>query len=53
MGQELERDRSHEARVFGLVDDAHAARAEQFDDSIVGDRVADLHVQVNGGAMLY
>ena len=39
--QELERDRAAEARVFGLVDDAHAAAAEEFGDLIVGDPLAD------------
>ena len=30
-----------QARVFGLVDHAHATAAELFDDAIVGDGLAD------------
>ena len=41
VGQELEGDRAIEARVFGLVDHAHAAAAEEFGDLVVGDPLAD------------
>ena len=33
-----------EARVFGLVDDAHAAAAKFFDDAVVRDSLADERV---------
>ena len=39
--QELQRDGALEARVLGLVDDAHAALAELFEDLVVTDGLAD------------
>ena len=39
--QELEGDRAIEPRVLGLVDDAHAAAAEEFGDLVVGNPLAD------------
>ena len=39
--QELQRDEPAEPQVLGLVDDAHAARANLGEDAIVGDRLAD------------
>ena len=41
VGQELERDKAARRGVFGLVDHAHAAAAELFDDAVVRDRLAD------------
>ena len=35
--QELQRDRPAELDVFGLIHDAHAARAERFENAVVGD----------------
>ena len=40
-GQEFQRDEAVQARVLGLVDDAHAAAAELFDDAVVRDGLAD------------
>ena len=39
--QELESDEAAELGVFGLVNDAHAASAELFEDAVVGDGGAD------------
>jgi hypothetical protein len=41
IGQELEGDEAAEFGVFGLVDHAHAAAAEFFDDAVVGDGLVD------------
>ena len=40
-GKKLQGDEAAEQRVFGLVNDAHPAAAEQFDDPVVGDGLAD------------
>ena len=40
-GQELQRDKSVEGYVLGLVDDAHPAAAELLDDAIVRDGLVD------------
>ena len=40
-GEELEGDEAAELDVFGLVDHAHAAAAEFFEDAIVRDGLAD------------
>jgi hypothetical protein len=39
--QEFQCDKTMEARVFGFVDDTHAATAELLDDSVVRDSLAD------------
>ena len=39
--QELEGDRAIEPAVLGLVDDAHAAAAEEFGDLVVRNPLAD------------
>ena len=41
VGQELQRDEAAERGVFGLVDHAHAAAAQFFDDAVVRDGLAD------------
>ena len=41
VGQELQGDEAAELGVLGLVDDAHAAAAELFDDAVVRDGLAD------------
>src|SRR5208283_2779525 len=41
VGQKLEGDEAAELGVFGLVNDAHAASAEPFEDAVVGDGGAD------------
>ena len=41
VGDELERHRAAESRVFGLIHDAHAAAADLFDDVIVGNSLAN------------
>ena len=40
-GQEFQGDEAMQARVFGFVDDAHAAAAELLDDAVVRDGLAD------------
>ncbi len=44
VGQEFQSDEAAEARVLGLVDDAHPAAAELLDDAVVRDGLAD-HVR--------
>jgi hypothetical protein len=39
--QHLQRNRPIELLVMGLVDDAHAATAQLFDDAVMGDGLAD------------
>ncbi len=41
IGKEFQGDEAMEASVFGLVNHAHAATAQLFDDAIVGDGLAD------------
>ena len=41
VGQELQGDEAMEASVFGLVDDAHPAAAELFDDAVMRNGLAD------------
>ena len=41
IGQELQRHKAAQARVFGLIDDAHTAAAEPFQDAVVRDRSVD------------
>jgi hypothetical protein len=42
VGQELQGDKAAQAGILGLVDDAHAAAAaELFNDSVVGDGLAN------------
>ena len=41
VGKKLQRDKAAEKRVFGLVNHAHSAAAEEFDDPVVGDGLAD------------
>jgi hypothetical protein len=41
LGQELQGDKTAQVGVFGLVNDAHAAAAELFDDAVVRDGLAD------------
>ena len=45
VGQEFQRDEAAEFGVLGLVDDAHAAAAEFFEDVVTGDRLADHEVE--------
>ena len=40
-GQELQRDRPLQPEVLGLVDNPHPALAELFEDSVMGDRLAN------------
>ncbi len=40
-GKELQGDEAPQARVFGLVDNAHAAAAELLDDAIMRNGLAD------------
>lgn len=39
--QEFHRDRTHETHVFRLEDDAHAARAERFEDPVMRNGAPD------------
>ena len=41
LGEELESHLSPQARVLGLVDDAHAPAAQLLEDAVVGDGLAD------------
>jgi hypothetical protein len=41
IGQELQRYETAEARILGLIDDAHAATAEFFYDAIVGNHTPE------------
>ena len=41
VGQELERHKPVQARVLGLVNNAHTAAAQFFNDAVVGNRVAE------------
>jgi hypothetical protein len=41
IGEEFESDEAAEIRVFGLVDDAHAAAAQLFNDAVVRNGFAD------------
>src|SRR5947207_2882916 len=41
IGQELERDKTTEGDIFGLVNDTHPATAEFLDDAVVRDGLAD------------
>jgi hypothetical protein len=41
LGEELESDKAAKVGVFGLVDDAHAAAAQLFDDAVVRNGFAD------------
>ena len=45
-GEEFQRDGTSQPRVFGLVDHAHAALAQLFQDAIVRDGLADHPVVV-------
>src|SRR5436305_7177103 len=48
-GQELQRDGTLEARVFGAIDLAHAAFADASDDAIAANGVAGVHGLSAGG----
>jgi hypothetical protein len=41
VGQELQGDESVQTSVLGLVDNAHAAAPEPFEDAVVRDRLPD------------
>ena len=41
VGEKLESDETAELRVLSFVDDTHPAAAEQFEDAVVGDGLAD------------
>jgi hypothetical protein len=41
VGEEFQRDESAKRKVFGLIDNAHAATAEFLDDAIVRDGLAN------------
>lgn len=41
VGEKLEGDEAAELSVFGFVDHTHATAAEQFEDAVVGDGLAD------------
>jgi hypothetical protein len=41
IGKKLQCDETVKASVLGLVDNAHAASAQLFDDAVVGDGLAD------------
>ena len=47
--QEFERNKAAELGVLGLVDYAHAAPAELFDDPVVRDGLADHKVRILRG----
>jgi hypothetical protein len=46
IGQELEGDEAPQFRIFGLVNHAHPAAAQLFDDAVVRNGLAD-----HGGAL--
>ena len=46
LGEEFQRDGTSQPRVFGQVDDAHAALTQLFQDVIVRDGLADHPVVV-------
>ena len=48
VGEEFQGDVAAEAGVFGLVDHAHAAAAEFFEDGVMGDGVAPTMEGVSG-----
>ena len=50
VGQELDGDLAAEARVFGLVHHAHAARAEARQHAVVRDGFADHKFPVSGSS---
>ena len=41
IGEKLERDKAAKEEILGFVDNTHAAATQHFDDSIVGDGLAD------------
>ncbi len=43
---ELERNGTMQPRIFGFVDDAHAAAAELLEDAVVGERLTDQRIGV-------
>ena len=43
-GDELERDEAVQPRIFGFVDDAHAAAAQLLDDAVVRERLTDQRI---------
>ncbi len=45
-GDELERHRTAQPRVFGLVHDAHAAATQLLDDAVVRERLTDQQIAV-------
>ena len=49
IGQKFQGDKSAKHRVFRLIDDAHAAAAEFFDNAIVRDGLADHQGQILRG----
>ena len=44
VGDELERHRTAQPRIFGLVHDAHAAAAQLLDDAVVRERLTDQRI---------
>jgi len=51
-GEKFQRDETMQARVLGLVHDAHPAPAQLLDDAVVRDRLPDKRVGVRHSAAI-
>ena len=49
VGKELQRDEAMQPRVFRLIDHAHAAAVEPFDNTVVRDSLVDHARRINSG----